>query len=400
MWVRINHKNSTEIDDQAVKNILNIYSEENLIERRSVFKKAFSNGFVEFKDLKAESEKILIPWQLFFLDAQNLKNELDHITKTRLDKISEKIIAQRKGVGEVVSKRIIDRLIRLQNFICGISQVSDNTYCGSLIGKTDIDAVAHIISHFSLDMKKLRSYTSKASALDYLIRQIEGKYINISQGVLANKILPAWQVVDNSVYKNTSGIVIRDDKIPFVFLPSEINPNETDGRQIYTLIYLIVSIGLNEYNFLIEKDFKTKAITATGRLAKIYKITSELLLPSADTTHLKGINITTQIRDNLSFEYKITPTAVLVTLRIRKIIPTQEEYEALLPLPYLPSQNKDNKHAPGIETSVRKFCGKYSYEFINAAIKSGSIRNIQAQYLLFGGVNKKGFKKYRNKLNI
>lgn len=268
-----------------------------------------------------------------------------------------------------------------------------NQFCGSLVGKNDKDAVSHILSYFSIDIDKFRNYKNKASSLEYLIKKIEDKNINISQGVLTNKMLPNHQVVNNSVYKNTSGFVIKDEKIPFIFLPSEINPDETDGRQIYTLIYLLVIIGLNQYNFFIEKDFKTKAIKAKGQQAKIYRITSELLLPRTQTDLLKDQTVTTEIRDDLSLKYKMTPTAVLVTLRIRNTI-THDEYKLLLPPEYKPQKNTNIMKSPGIETSVRKFCGKHSFDFINTAIKNGSVTSVQAQYLLFGGVNKKGYKKY------
>ena len=43
---------------------------------------------------------------------QKLEDELNHIQKQRADKVSAKLIAKRKGAGEVTSKRIIDRLIR------------------------------------------------------------------------------------------------------------------------------------------------------------------------------------------------------------------------------------------------------------------------------------------------
>lgn len=399
MWVCTNGKKSTEIETSSIRGLLGIYSEENLI-NRSIFKKAIEDDLIEFKDLKNESSKILIPWQLFFLNTINLKKELEHINKTRLDKVSPKLIAKRKGTGNITSKRIIDRLIRLQNYICENNNTPYNLFCGSLIGKKDKEVIEHILSFFSIDLNTFRGYKNKATSLEYLIKKIESKNINISQGVLTNKMLPTWQVVENSVYKNTSGFVIKDDKIPFIFLPSEINPDETDGRQIYTLIYLLILIGLNEYNYFIERDFKTKAIQAKGKQSMLYRLTSELLLPREFTDTLKGEEITAEIRDDLSFKYKITPTAVLVTLRIRKII-TKEEYINLLPPEYKkPKQQKNNMHAPGIETSVRKFCGKYSFDVINSAIKSGAIQSIHAQYLLFGGVNKKGYKKYREKLKI
>lgn len=399
MWVCSKNKRAVEIDTEVVRKILGIYPEENLAQR-PVFKDAFSADSIEFKDLKDESDKILIPWQFFLLDKDNFQNELDHINEMRIDKISTKLIAKRKGIGSVTSKRIIDRLIRLQNFICDNSDFPDNPFCGSLIGKTEKEAASHIKRYFSIVSDEFRRLKSKDLALHYLVNKIENKNINISQGVLAHKLLPAWQVVDNSIYKNTSGFVIKDDKVPFIFLPNEINPDEVTGRQIYTLIYLVTLIGLNEYNFFIERDFKVKAVEAKGRQARIFRITSELLLPSEDTTELMGQDITIQKRDSLSQKYKITPTAVLVILRMRKII-TTDQYRALLPVEIEIKNKKISKmHSPNIETSLRKFCGKHPFDFINDSLKKSSISSIHAQYLLFGGVNKKGFKKYQTYLNI
>lgn len=400
MILIVNNKQSVEIENAIVAQILNMYPEEKLI-GRPVFQDAFANNLIEYKDLKDESDKILVPWQMFLLDSRNLKKELDHIEKMRADKISSKLIAKRKGIGNVTSKRIIDRLVRLQNFITTTHTLPRNAFCGSLGDKSNVEAVAHILSFFDIDINKFRGYRNKSSALSYLLEQIESKYINVSQGVLANKILPTWQVVDNSIYKNTSGFVIKDDKIPFIFLPSEINPDEVEGRQIYTLTYLIVLIGLNEYDFFLEKNFKAKALSATNKQKKIYAITSELLLPNEATEKLRGSVITTTTRDSLASEYKITPTAVIVTLRIRKIISTQTEYEALLPPPYEPPKTSTrHSRSPKIETSVRKFCGRYSFDFVNTGIRSGQLSSTQAQYLLFGAVNKKNFKKYRAGMNI
>lgn len=396
----VNNHKSTEIDSTAVAQILSLYPEEKLFER-PIFKDAFAEDLIDFAKLQSESEKILIPWQLFFLNAKNLKSELDHIEKERADKVSAKLMSKRVGVGNITSKRIIDRLIRLQNYILQTNSLPKNDFCGSLTSKTEKDAVTHIAKYLEINIDRFRAYKNKSNALSYLIEKVEGKYINISQGVLTNKMLPTWQVVDNKIYKSTSGFVIKDDSIPFIFLPSEINPDEVDGRQIFTLVFLLVVIGLNEYDYFLEKDFKSKAVSATGARKRIYRITSEFLLPTDETEKLRGKIVTPQIRDTLASTYKITPTAVVVTLRMRKIITTKEEYEALLPPPYKPVKNADRHvSSPHIETSVRKFCGKYSFEYVNAGIKTNSLSSIQAQYLLFGSVNKKGFKKYRNGLKI
>lgn len=67
MWVTVHGTNSTEIDDTVVRRVLNLYPEENL-ESREVFQDAFANGSISIGDLKSESDKILIPWQMFFLN--------------------------------------------------------------------------------------------------------------------------------------------------------------------------------------------------------------------------------------------------------------------------------------------------------------------------------------------
>ena len=398
MWVTANNEKAAEIDSVVVKKILGMYPEEKLAER-PVFQNAFDNDLIEFRSLRNESDKVLIPWQMFLLNLKNLNTELKKIEAQRIDRISSKLLSKRKGLGDTTSKRIIDRLIRLQNFICDNNQLPLNAFCGSLKSKTDDEAVAHIISYFGIDLTEFRK-KNKADALKYLIARIEVQNINISQGVLANKMLPTWQVVNNTIYKNTSGFVIKDDSLPFIFLPSEINPDETDGRQIYTLIYLLVVIGLDQYSFFLEKDFKAKAVAATGALAKIHRITSKLLLPVEETAKLNGTTITAQIRDDLAATYKITASAVVVTLRIRNVIKTKAEYTALLPAPMGSVKKSGHVRSPAIETSVKKFCGKHSFDFINAGIKSASITNVQAQYLLLGAVNKKNFKNYRTRLKI
>lgn len=236
----------------------------------------------------------------------------------------------------------------------------------------------------------------KASALSYLIEKIESKNINVCQGVLTNKILPH---LNRDVYKNTSGFVIQDDTIPFVFIPSEINPDERDGRQIYTLAYLVALIGLDAYEYVIDKDFKVKLLASKGLEEKIYAIASEFVLPTAITDLYQGVPITTHIRDTLASKYKITPTAVVVILRKRGLITSFKKYRDLLP-EKAPAAKKKGGRSQKIEVSVRKFNGKYVFDAVNSAIKSGVMYPVQAQYLLFGCVNKKNFKRYRKSLSI
>lgn len=398
MWVTVNGTNSTEIDDSVVKRVLNLYPEEELIER-TIFKEALASNNITFRDLQAESEKILIPWQMFFLTSANLNAQMAHIDARRLHKVSAKLVAKRRGAGDVTSKRIIDRLIRQQNFITSTNTLPKNTFCGSIKGIQTQRAVVDILNYFGISHATLWKYRGKGSALEYLIKQVESKNINISRGVLSNKLLPTWQVVPSDVYRSTSGFAIKDEYVPFVFLPSEINPDEVESRQIYTLIYLLSVIGLEQYDYYLDKDFKAKMMGLKGMSARIHAITTELLMPTVELEKLRVQKITTSMRDTLAAKFKVSPLALVTTLRMRGII-SKPEYESLKPAPYVPKKRAGHVRSPKVSTSVEKFCGQKSFHTINTAIQSGALSSIQAQYLIFGSVNKKGYRKYRNELNI
>jgi len=161
-----------------------------------------------------------------------------------------------------------------------------------------------------------------------------------------------------------------------------------------------VCIGLDEYDFYIESNFKASALKTKGSEAKRHKITTAILLPEAETEKIRGTGITQTEVASLSKAYKITPTAVVVTLRRRGII-DQNEYDSLLPTPSVLTKNKSKGgHRPNIDRAVRKFCGLQSFGYVNQGIKSEALGGIEAQYLLFGRVNQKQYKNYRQKVNI
>ncbi|PIQ80051.1 MAG: hypothetical protein COV79_02490 [Parcubacteria group bacterium CG11_big_fil_rev_8_21_14_0_20_41_14] len=398
MWVTSNGTNSTEIEGSVVERVLGIYPEEKLL-GRPIFRDAFGNGSIEFSDLQGESEKVLIPWQMFFLTSANLNTQINHIDNQRQHKVSAKLVAKRKGSGDVTSKRIIDRLIRQQNFLTATNGFSSNSFCGSLRGVQTNRAVDLILSHFEIDRAALWRYTSKGRALEYLINKVEAKNVNVSRGVLTNKLLPTWQVVPSDVYRSTSGFVIRDDCVPFVFLPNEINPDEVESRQIYTLIYLLAIIGLEQYDYFLGKDFRAKMLKARGMTARLHAITTELLIPASEVEPLRDQNVTPTLRDSLSTKFKVSPSALVITLRKRGII-SKSEYEALKPPPYEPKKNTRQVRSPRVSTSVEKFCGQMTFSAINRAIQNGTLKSVQAQHLIWGAVNKKGYRRYRNELGI
>ena len=392
---------AVELDDEVFKTLLNFYPEEKLAEH-SVFKTAFSKNSITINELRDISEKIHLPWQMFLLNIDILKKELKNIDDNRLDKFPSGTleIHKRKGRGEITSKRIIDRQIRIQSFVS--TQLPESFLCdfsGSLKSKSIQESVDRIINYFQINLSHFRTRDSAEKAKDYLIERIQSKdNINISQGVRVNGILPE---IKNTLdlFKNTSGFVVKDKKLPFIFLPSEINPDENHFRQIYTLLYLVVVIGMEEYQFAVEQ-YSFKKIKDDKKYRKLNGIVSEILLPKSETDLLKKDDIDKDLINELKNKYKVSYTAILFILRLRKII-DQPIFEALK-LPERESgiiQKVVNYiNRPFISTSVRKFCGEIAFGKVNTAIKNNTIFPNQAQMIIFGRFRKEGWIEYRSRI--
>lgn len=392
MDLTVKGQKSIELNNNVVSNILNLYSEEAL-SQRDIFKQAFINNSIEYKDLREECDKLLLPWQYFLLDENQFKTITRKIQNLRIGKVSPKLLAKRRGEGSITSKRIIDRLIRCQEFVTNEMQLPQNCFCGLLKNDQIKVAAQKLIEHFQIDLDKFRSYT-KEHALDYLIKQIEDKHINISLGVFDNnKLLPYLESV-RQIYRNTSGFVIKDDKLPFVFLPAELNQDEATARRIYTLLYLVVIIGLELYDYSIDEDFVSKIINSDINETRIHNIVSEVLLPTEVTDRYKNTEFTITDRDLIASNFKLTPTAVLTILRKRKIITAEQNDELKTEL----TTRRTNGFIRGrhISQAVLKFNGKYTVIAVNQAVRNGHISGIDAQQLIFGRINKSGYKEYLN----
>lgn len=398
MWITVNKVKATKINDNVIARVLNLYPEEKLFER-PIFQKSLQTGSIEFRELREESDKIIVPWQIFFLDEKNFEFELDHIESKRIHKVSEKLLSKRKGSGSITSKRIIDRLIRQQNFLKQNTNIPPNEFVGSLKQKSVQEAANQILNYFEIDQSRYWKFSRKETALEHFIHRVEAKNINISRGVLTHKILPNHQVARNEVYKNTSGFVIKDDQIPFIFLPNEINPDEAPSRQLYTLVYLLTIIGFNQYDYTLEKDFTSKVFNKSRMELKFHAITSALLIPKLELEKYQGVKITASIRDSLCQQLKVTPLALVTTMKIRKII-TEQEYELLKPSEFKKSKKSGFKSQPKISTAIEKFCGKSTYEAICFGLRSKSLYSTQAQYLIFGTINKKGLRAFRKEIGL
>lgn len=402
MILKAGNTEAVELDDDVFEALLSFYPEEELTEY-GAFKTALEKGTITIAELRSASEKIHLPWQMFLLDLDNLKKELKNIENNRLDKFPKNLleIHKRKGVGNITSKRIIDRQIRTQSFVS--NQLPEDFVCdfiGSLKMKNVQESADYIIDYFQINIDHFRTRDTIEKSKEYLIERIQSKSnINVSQGVRSNGILPE---IKNTfeLFRNTSGFVVKDKKIPFIFLPSEMNPDENHYRQIYTLLYLTIVIGMEEYSHAIE-DYSIKKIREDKKFKKMNNIVSEILLPKTVTVVLNSDDVNKNLINELKDEYRLSYTAILFILRLRKVIDESLQKELDLPKMeprVLIEKTKNFFNQPHIATSVKKFCGNVASGKINTAIKNNKIFPNQAQMIIFGRFRKDKWMEFRSKI--
>lgn len=219
-----------------------------------------------------------------------------------------------------------------------------------------------------------------------------------------------------SVYKNSSGFVLKDSRIPFIFLPGDLNPEEITYRQIYSLLYLLIIIGLEIYDYSVERPAveglrvspSPHSQEGYSQEGYIHDVVAELLCPSKFYDDLKlkiGDNIDVDIINDIRSNYKISFSAFITILSKRNLI-TSEQYETL---------KKSYKHSsssqpgfgrmPKITNAVNKFLGRQATDIINKAVNGEKVNGEQAtksqlQLLLFGRVDNKKYSKYKELLGI
>lgn len=396
MWLTHRNKRCVELDDRVFQRLLTFYPEEELV-NRPVLSAAIRSGEIRKSDLIAEADKLFIPWQMFLLSWPNLRRHLLAIERERRDKIDVGHISTRTRAKGAVPYRLIDRYIRAQRFLLESEAHSRNTFCGSLRGKSVPVAVAAIEQHFGISRKAFWARSTKERAFEYLAGCIESGNVNVALGTSEARLVPTTRN-HKSLYKNVSGFCLKNPKVPFAFVHMNMaDAEEPAGRRIYTLMLLVVLIGLDIYT--VTRDWRPGR-TRAGRDAEhsptAHAIVGEFLLPSSAFTHLKGRRVTRKIIDDLSDAYKLTPTAVTYRLWKARII-DRDERDSLI-TPSIPIKRK--ARSPYIENAVRKLNGGLVVSAVNSAFSRRSISQNQAQYVLFGRIRRPLWAKYRARVGI
>ena len=396
MWLTHRGRRCIQLDDSVFQRLLTFYPEEDLLSR-PVLASAWDKGEIAKSHLISEAKKLFIPWQMFLLTPKNLKKHFSRIERERRDKIDVGEISTRSGSKGPPPYRLIDRYIRAQRFLIESTPLKSNAYCASLRGNSIATAVQAIETHFGIDRAVLWRKRNKQDAFEYLVGKVEKGGVNVAIGTSEPRLVPTTRN-HRALYRNVSGFCLKSANAPFAFVQMNMaDEEEPAGRRVYTLMMLVVLIGLDI--FTVTRNWRPGQTRKSGEaeyLPKVHAIVCEFLLPRSALAKLRGETITQATVKELSDHYKLTPSAVTYLLLKERIITRDERAALLVPGP-LPTAKPRIAH---IDNAVRKLNGGLVFQAVNQAVAQNKITPNQAQYVLFGRVNRPLWMKYRARVGL
>ena len=400
--VTVNRQPYFHIPLDHIEKILKLYGypKERLLDERACFRDLYIKGQIPLRLLKQEARALFIDWRLFLLDSDNLQDYINNIEETRIRKLQGNKLAINRNNPNTeelgIPLRLFDRLADMQDY-CGQQCSSQNALLNKYGDRiyTIQELAGFIVADTCIDISKLRR-ANKNKVLGDLIQLIEKQQIGVSRCKKYIGLIPTRIKEIQKTYEASSGFSIHDEFFPYILLPSmtieDGRFNEATGRQIYTLLFLVVSVAIGYSNVIIRGQIE-ELIDDTARLENfIYDVVAEIMLPKKETECLKGDQIDDNDILDLSKECKLTPRAVTVILQRRGIL--DKEYKMQRTYFVETPQTQRPQRSPRIDTAVKNFYGKAATEYLIAGLsgkqsgQQGHLSAPEAQLLLFGRINK------------
>lgn len=369
------------IDKQVFIDLLDVSP----LQEYKKYSEAITNNKISFHDLKDLAIRGGIPYALFFAPREIVKKHIEEKNRNLIQKIPTKdeLKIGTRGFVELKDIELVVKDIgRKQEFLKSriLTSASQNTYIGSIVKKVklgfSIEEIAEgIRNEFDIDLSVLRTL-SKEKVLDYLRSCIEKKGILVSFS--SHNYMP--QNLDREL--TISGICIKDKKFPFIFVNTRDGDEkpriiESSGRQIFTLLTMVVCIGLNQF---VLSSKKGKGKNDVSKLA--YKVASEILIPKNHLTNITPLHLET-LKEKAHF-FKVTPSMLLYQLKENKKIDAASA-ETLWAQLKVEAQKKESKvkHQPLPVTGYSKYNGdRFSREVVKAYTE-GAITHLEVKNILF-----------------
>lgn len=375
------HKQSIFIEKEVFLSLLDLSP----IQEYKDYLDAVVDNEITFENLKILATKAGVPYPLFFAPKAVVDKQLLDKDKNIFEKIPSKNEMRMSSRGKMEKKDIeviIKDLSRKQEFLKNriLPEANTNTFIGSVAakikGNVSVENIAtDIRDYLGIDLYKLRS-VSKEKVLQYLCTCAESRSILISFS--SANFMP--QKINKQV--EFSGICIKDKKFPYIFINTrddEKKPKilETTGRQIFTLLTMLVYIGMGEF---ILSNIKGKAKEDPSK--KAFSIAGEILIPKKDLVNIT-ISSLEQLKQKAHY-FRVTPSMLLYRLQENKIIRPNDANAFRYTLAQEVKKAESNhRHQPLQKNGYGKYNGERLSREIVRAYKSNSITQIEVKNILF-----------------
>lgn len=305
-------------DDIDIKNYITLCDNFIFVDRDE-FDRCGNLGSITFSQLRDLCRKNKLSYPLFFANHAKILQLVETYNADLYGKIDEKkilTIGSRGGdldirrirwiVADVIEKQKIYKQYGYNTDLRDekIVKYLKNTQ------KSVEEQAAYVCHKLDLSHNKLHNECrTKNDAFKYLAAQLSSQHIHVFREV--RNAMP--QNIPSGL--NISGIYIRDNYNPAIFIGNELSlyPDEGVGRKIYTMIFLLVSI-FKDYSFAVSINHSSaKMDNATKKkLSEIHRITNEILMPKEHlgTTSFADIKDIEMTANTL----KVSPTALVVRL--------------------------------------------------------------------------------------
>lgn len=379
-WVTIG-KDDVEIDKRVFESLLDLSP----IKEYKDYIEAIKNDRIRLEKLKKLAQKAGIPYPLFFAPKTISDKQLSHKNNNLFQKISTKdeIRLSSRGRIEIEDiELIVKDLARKQEFLKRriATQADLNGFVGSFVKKLNqgytLEQIAgEIRVYFGIELNYLRTI-SKDKVLNYLRNCIEGK------GILVAFSSHNYMPQNLSKEIELSGICIKDPKFPYIFINTRDGDDkpkiiESSGRQIFTLLTMVVCVGLNIF-ILSSKSGKSK-----NDISKIaFQIASEVVIPRENLNEIQ-ISSLDDLKEKAHY-FRVTPSMLLYQLKAHKKIGKNQAESYWIQLKQEAKRTEPkHKHAPLPVTGYSKYNGeRFSREVVRAHIQ-GKISHLEVKNILF-----------------
>ena len=371
------------------------------IKQYVAYQNAVLSSEIKFSDLKELATKADIPYPLFFATKEVIDVHIKDKERNLFEKLPSKSEMQLNSRGKMKLEDIeliVKDLGRKQEFLKTriLPATNDNSFVG-FIAKKAKEKVANneladdIRKYLNIDLSVMRKM-SKDDVLQYLCDKSEDKGVLVSFS--SYDFMP--QNIDKEL--GVSGFCVKDKKFPYIFINTrdgDDNPKilETAGRQIFTLVAMLVCIAMNKFIFSTKKGH-----TKSDETKKIYSIVGELLIPREDA---ESINVSSleDLKEGARL-FKVTPSMLLVRLRELRLIDksTADRFREIL-REEIKKASSNPKRRPLQITGYSKYNGtRFSREVVRAhagrKISTEEVRNILFRK---GKMDQNLFQEYSNR---